>query len=99
MTTPRDTPRYMKGDHSVANKKKPIKRERLEGKPAKNLSPHGTDGDLPPTPEKYGSRASKATTCKSCGHSYIKPCNDDEKRKAKCGNWQWLLANKKVKKK
>lgn len=92
----------------MAKKKKAKKpertRERLDptkpvGLAATAPGTHGLDGDLPPTPEKYGARPSKATTCKSCGHAYIDPCDDSERRKAKCGNWNWLLANKKVKKK
>lgn len=51
------------------------------------------------TPEKYGARPSKAHTCTSCGHSYLKPCNDDEKRKAKCANWYHVQQMKKAKKK
>lgn len=80
---------------------KPKKRERERLDEPKAL-PAPDKGVEISTPEKYGARPSKAHTCKSCGHSYLKPCNDDEKRKAKCGNWGFILqqqaANKAKKK-
>lgn len=77
--------------------KKPIKRERERLPPPKVDKP----GEQPviATPEKYGARPSKAATCKACGHAYLKPCNDNEKRKADCANWNFLLQQKKAKKK
>lgn len=78
----------------MAKKTRP--RERLD---EPNKLPTPDEGFKIATPEKYGARPSKAHTCKSCGHSYLKPCNDDEKRKAACANWYHLEQMRKAKKK
>ncbi len=74
----------------MAKTNKPMRRERLEDLPKPQEQP-----DIA-TPEKYGARPSKAHTCTSCGHSYLKPCNDNEKRKAQCANWNHILMSQKA---
>ena len=64
-----------------------IKRGRLDTPPATGTPP----------PPNYGARASTAKECKTCGHSYIRPCID-EKMLAKCPNARWLKEQKGKKK-